>query len=91
MVFSMETPSVDNKIGCIKRWLGAYCQGEKAGGPWSEEERKLQISVLELKGPQPAILYFTQNTKHLNNIDIQMDNMVALSYLMKTGRRTIRF
>ena len=28
-VFSMETPSIDNKIRCIKGSLGAYHQGKR--------------------------------------------------------------
>ena len=68
-VFSMVTASVD-KIGCIKGRLGAYCQGERTGGPWFEEDRKLHINVLELKEAKFAILAFTQNRKHLNCIHI---------------------
>ena len=82
-VFSMETPSVDNKIVYIKGRLGSYCQSERTGGPWSEEERKLHINVLELKAAKSAILAFNRNRKHLNSIHIQMDNMAALSCIVK--------
>ena len=47
------------------------------------EEKKLHINALELKAAKFLILAFTQNMKHLNSIDIQMDNMVAVSCLVK--------
>ena len=38
-VFSTETLSVDNKIGSIKKRLGAYCRSERAEdlGLWRRE------------------------------------------------------
>ena len=69
-----------------QRKVGAYCQGERTEGTLSEEERKLHINVLELKALKAAkfaIAVFTQNRKHLNSIHIQMDNMVARSYLVR--------
>ena len=61
------------------RWLGAYCQGERTRGPWFEEEKELHINALELKIARFEILVFTQNRKHLNRIQIQMGNILALS------------
>ena len=43
----------------------------------------IHINALELKAAKFLILAFTQNRKHLNSIDIQMDNMVAVSCLVK--------
>lgn len=68
------------------RKVGAYCQGERTEGTLSEEERNLHINVLELKALKAAkfaIVVFTQNRIHLNSIHIQMDNMVARSYLVR--------
>ena len=79
-VFSMETPSVHKKIGCIKGRLEGYCQDKRTGFPWSEEERKLHFNVLELKAVKFAILAFTQNTKHgcsfLSSKDERMNNRI---------------
>ena len=79
-VFSMETPSVHKKIGCIKGRLEGYCQDKMTGFPWSEEERKLHFNVLELKAVKFAILAFTQNRKHgcsfLSSKDEGMNNRI---------------
>lgn len=79
----MKTPSFDNKIVSISGRLGAYCQDKRTGDLWPVEEKKLHINALELKAAKFLILAFTQNRKHLNSIDIQMDNMVAVSCLVK--------
>jgi len=57
----------------------------RTGGPWSDKERDLHINILELKAAKFAILTYTQNKSYLNSIHIQMDNMTALSYLVKMG------
>lgn len=66
----MDTSSVDVKIRCIKGSLGAYCESERTGDPWSEVERKIRINVLKLKAAKFAILAFAQNKKYLNSIHI---------------------
>ena len=57
------------------------------GGPWSMEERKFHISVLELKAAKLAIMSFTLKERDAISVHGQhdMDNMTALSYLMKMG------
>ena len=80
-----KPPQLLIKSDASKEGWGAYCQGKKTGGPWSERERDLHINILELKAANFAILTFTQNKSHLNSIHIQMDNMTALSYLVKMG------
>ena len=37
---------------------GATCQGQTTGGPWTAEERKHHINILELKAARLAILTF---------------------------------
>ena len=67
----------------MKGW-GASCQGRSTGGPWSKEESKLHINILELKAAQLAIETFTQ-ARGITSIHLQMDNMTALSYIAKMG------
>ena len=78
-------PQIVIQSDASKEGWGAYCQGERAGGPWTQEESKLHINILELKAAKLAILTFTRNRQNLNSIHIQMDNMVALTYLVKMG------
>ena len=59
-----------------KGW-GAHCNGISAGGKWAKKEQRHHINVLELIAVKFAIPTFT--------IHIQMDNKVALSYLLKMG------
>ena len=51
------------------------------------EERKFHISVLELKAAKLAIMSFTLKERDAISVHGQhdMDNMTALSYLMKMG------
>ena len=66
---------------------------EKAGGilqvsfdrgKWSKEEKHFHINVLESLALKFAILTFTNNLSHLT-IHVQVDNKVALAYLLKMG------
>ena len=65
--------------------LGASCHGLTTGGPWSKEERKFHINVLELKAAKLAIMSFTLKERDAISIDTCMDNITAPSYLMKIG------
>ena len=66
-----------------KGW-GPTCQEISTGGPWSQEEQKAHINVLELKAAHLAILTFTK-FQIVQRIHVQMDNKIALSYLVKMG------
>ena len=68
----------------LQGW-GASCHGLTTGGPWSMEERKFHINVLELKAAKLAIMSFTLKERDAISVHIRMDNMAALSYLMKMG------
>ena len=68
----------------LQGW-GASCHGLTTGGPWSMEERKFHINVLELKAAKLAIMSFTLKERDAISVHIRMDNMTALSYLMKMG------
>ena len=49
------------------------------------EERKFHINVLELKAAKLPIMSFTLKERDAISIHISMDNMTALSYLIKMG------
>ena len=68
----------------LKGW-GAACRGHKTGGPWSDQEKQCHINLLELKAAKFAILTFVKLFPKSKSIHIQMDNIVALSYLVKMG------
>ena len=60
------------------------CQGTTTGGTWSYQERAKHINILELIAVKLAILTFTKG-KSVTAIHLQIDNMTALSYLVKMG------
>ena len=62
----------------------AVCQGINTGGTWSYQERTKHINILELIAVKLAILTFTKG-KSVTAIHLQIDNMTALSYLVKMG------
>ena len=64
--------------------LGAYCKGVSTGGVWSKKEKHFHINILELLLLKFAILTFTKNFSYLT-IHVQIDNKVALAYLLKMG------
>ena len=71
-----------------KEGWGAYRKIVSTGGKWSKEEKNFQINALELLALKSAILTFTKNLSHLT-IYVQVDNKVALAYLLKmSGTRS---
>ena len=70
---------------CIQGGLGAHCLGKSVGGQWSQKEPQLHINLLELKAVHLALLTFS---KAQNLTSVHMDNMTALSYLVKMGALT---
>ena len=78
--------TVNNPNGCFQNKLGGgtVCQGSTRGGTWSYQERTKHINILELIAVKLAILTFTKG-KSVTAIHLQIDNMTALSYLVKMG------
>ena len=66
-----------------KGW-GASCQGVSTGGKWSEKERTYHINILELIAVKLALLTFINQVRG-KNLHLQVDNMTALSYILKQG------
>ena len=75
--------STDAAKGTSGGW-GAECQGQSTGGPWTMEEKKLHINVLELLAAELGLKTFTK-LKEVSSIHLRMDNTTALSYLAKMG------
>ena len=69
---------------CINQRVGCTCQGTSTGGPWSQEEQKAHINILELKSVHLAILTF-KKFQIVQRIHVQTDTKIALSYLVKMG------
>ena len=68
---------------------GAALQGKSIGGTWSFQERKWYINELELLAVKLALQTFLKS-QNFTSIHIQMDNIVALTYLKKMGEPRIR-
>ena len=63
---------------------GAACQGTSTGGKWTKEEAQLHINEQELLAATLAVKTFTK-WKEARSIHLQIDNMVALSYIVRQG------
>ena len=63
---------------------GYLLQGNFDRGKRSKKEKPFHINVLELLALKFLILTFTNNLSHLT-IHVQVDNKVALTYLLKVG------
>ena len=68
----------------LEGW-GVFFQAHKTGGQWSLSEKKCYLNILELKAAKYAVLTFTWLYPTSKTIYIIMDNIVALSYLVKMG------
>ena len=64
-----------------KGWV-AYCQKVSTGGQWTLQESNLHVNVLELLAIKLALLTFSKKF-NLKSVHFQVDDMIALSYLMK--------
>ena len=89
-IISQPPQLVITSDASMQGW-GAACQGQTTGGPWTLEEQKNHINILELKAAQLAILTFTYMHPQVHSIHLQTDNMVALSYIVKMGGPTTKF
>ena len=67
-----------------KKGWGAFCRTVSVGGQWTQQESKLHINILELKAIHLALLTFSKMFQ-MKYVHFQIDNMTALSYLMKMG------
>ena len=70
---------------CIQKRLGAVYRGIRTGIQWSKKGQDLHFNQLELLTIKFAILTFGKMWK-MPAVHIQVNNMTALSYLLKMGR-----
>ena len=63
---------------------GAFCQGERTGGAWSQAEREMHINGLELLGATLAVKCFAKEQSNLT-ILLRIDNTTAISYINRLG------
>ena len=70
---------------CFFGRLGVYCQGQKTVWIWTSQKKNDHINVLELRAVKYAILTFCRLHLKTQSIHIQMESIVALSYLEKMG------
>ena len=63
---------------------GAYCDGKRAGGPWSDTEVNTHINVLETTAAFLALQFFCSayDNKHIR---LEMDNTTTVSYVNNMG------
>ena len=64
---------------------GAECRGVQTGGQWSRMEAKLHINELEMIAAELAIKTFQRMFPKTRSILLKIDNMSALSYIIKMG------
>lgn len=76
----MIVPTDESK----KEWV-ALCRETPVGDQWTKEESVMYINILELKAVHLALLKFIRTCPN-KDFHVQMDNMVALTYLVKMGR-----
>ena len=62
---------------------GMGCHRLRTVGPWSIEEKKFHMNVAKLRAVKLAIMSFTLREKNAILVQIRMDKMTVLSYLMK--------
>ena len=74
----------------MKGW-GVFCREQETGDPWPNLEARKRINALQLKAGKFAILTFRKMFPDEKVFHLQMDNMVALSYIKKMGVNTTRF
>ena len=67
-----------------KKGWGAHCLGQSVGGQWTSQESSQHINLLELKAVHLALLTFSK-VRNMTAVHLQMDNMTALSYLVRMG------
>jgi len=66
---------------------GAYCQGQRAGGPWTAQEQR-HINYLELMTVFLALQSFCSTSERIAVLLCQ-DNVTAISFLNRRGRHLL--
>ena len=87
---SIEPPEMIISTDASMTGWGAHCNGQDAGGKWTQEDLKNlhHINELELEATKRGILTFTRIHTKVRSIHLQIDNKNALIYLLKQGGKT---
>ena len=80
----MPPPDILMTTDASTQGLGASFQGVSTGAPWSKKKQEDHVNVLESKAVKLGLLIFTK-FKEVQKVHLQMDNQVALTYLLKMG------
>ena len=83
-VTEYRNATVNNPNRCFRNRFGAVCQGTTTGETWSYQEMTKYINILELITVKLATLTLTKG-KLVTAIHLKIDNMTALSNLVKMG------
>ena len=78
---SLKVRKVQSDAAKLGRW-GGHCQDLSAGGLWSKEESQFDINVIESKAAKMVTESFTK-LKKFKSIHLQINDIVALTYLIK--------
>ena len=66
---------------------GAYLDQSSSKGPWSDQEKRLHINVLELKAVSLALLQFKDQCQN-QTVLVATDNSTVVAYINKQGEPT---
>ena len=80
--FLKQAPQVVPQADASFTGWGAALQGKSMGGTWSFQERKCHINELELLAVKLALQTFLKS-QNVTSVHIQIDNIVAVTYLKK--------
>ena len=86
----LQIPSWDLTLEADASMMGwgAYCQGQRAGGPWTAQERSHHINYLELTAAFLALQSFCSTNKGVAVL-LRLDNVTAISFLNRMGGVTL--
>ena len=89
-IFSQWSTSVEgtsitpNRNGYLLMGWRAVCAGEKIGGRWTDQERRLHINCLELMAVFHAVQTSAKDKRHMV-IQVHLDNTTAVAYINHLG------
>ena len=84
MLMSLKANILLESDAYNKGWE-AFCQGEKAGGPWKQVEVKLHINILELKASFLAQVFSEELEKSAGSPANGQQLSTAIAYINRKG------
>ena len=74
-------------VASIKGWI-THLEQASTKGLWSDREKRLQISVLELKAVSLAVQHFKDQCQN-QTVLVATDNSTVVAYIKKTRRNPL--